>query len=45
MEINVSKYSGHQLQRANHLNELTEPFATNLRIDYKVSGIGSGHEL
>lgn len=42
MEINVSKYSGHQLQRANHLNELTEPFATNLRIDYKVSGIGSG---
>lgn len=41
MEINVSQYSGHQLQAAQHLNELTEPFATNVRIDYKVSGLGS----
>ncbi|MBO5287706.1 MAG: glycoside hydrolase family 2 [Clostridia bacterium] len=40
-EFNVSKYSIEQLWKANHTDEIGESLATNVRIDYKVSGIGS----
>ena len=40
-EINVSKYSAEALTMANHIDELVENGAVNIRIDYKVSGIGS----
>ncbi len=40
-ECNVSKYSTETLYRANHTDELREDGKTHLRIDYKVSGIGS----
>lgn len=40
-EANVSMYSTEQLYAAEHTDELTAPFATHLRIDYKGSGIGS----
>lgn len=39
--LNVSKYSIDQLYKAQHTNELGEPYATHVRIDYKCSGIGS----
>ncbi len=42
MEINVSKYSSAALSAAEHINELKEDGFIHLRIDYKVSGIGSG---
>lgn len=41
MDINVSKYSSHQIENATHTDELGTPFATHLRIDYKCAGIGS----
>ncbi|MBQ8230968.1 MAG: glycoside hydrolase family 2 [Lachnospiraceae bacterium] len=41
MEINVSKYSTAALYKANHTDELVADGKTHLRIDYKVSGIGS----
>ena len=40
-ECNVSKYSTEALYRANHTDELIEDGKTHLRIDYKVSGLGS----
>ena len=40
-EFNVSKYSTKVLYRAKHTNELETDGKTHLRIDYKVSGIGS----
>ena len=40
-EINVSKYSAEALTKAKHIDELVENGAVNIRIDYKVSGIGS----
>lgn len=40
-EFNVSKYSIEQLWLAKHTDEIGESKATNIRIDYKVSGIGS----
>ncbi len=40
-EMSVSRYSTEQLNRAEHTDELTEPYATHLRIDYKNSGLGS----
>ncbi|MBQ3040088.1 MAG: glycoside hydrolase family 2 [Clostridia bacterium] len=40
--LNVSKYSAHQLWNAKHTDEIGESFATHVRIDYKFSGIGSG---
>lgn len=40
--LNVSKYSVLQIHNANHTDELGESFATHVRIDYKVSGLGSG---
>ncbi len=39
--LNVSQYSIEQIDRAKHQNELGTPFATHVRIDYKVSGTGS----
>lgn len=42
MEINVSKYSSHDLTKAMHINELKADGFVHLRVDYKVSGIGSG---
>ena len=41
MEINVSRYSTAALLRAEHTDELVADGKTHLRIDYKVSGIGS----
>ena len=41
MEINVSKYSTAALTKAEHTDELICDGKTHLRIDYKVSGIGS----
>lgn len=41
MEINVSKYTSDILTKATHKNELYNDDTINLRIDYKVSGIGS----
>ena len=41
MEINVSRYSTAALTKAEHTDELIADGLTHLRIDYKVSGIGS----
>ncbi len=41
-EINVSNYSGMALEKANHTDELISDGLVHLRVDYKVSGIGSG---
>ncbi len=40
-EFNASEYSSHNLYKAQHTNELEKDGKTHLRIDYKVSGIGS----
>ena len=40
-EFNVSKYTKEQLTKATHINELGESDCTCVRIDYKVSGVGS----
>ena len=41
MEINVSRYTPEILYKAQHQDELESNGATNIRIDYKNSGIGS----
>lgn len=41
MEINVSRYTPEILYKAQHQDELEENGATNIRIDYKNSGVGS----
>lgn len=41
-EFRVSDYSTAAVHKANHTNELVANGSTNLRVDYKVSGIGSG---
>ncbi len=41
MEINVSRFSTAALTKAEHTDELVADGNTHLRIDYKVSGIGS----
>ena len=41
MEINVSQFSTAALTRAQHTDELVADGHTHLRVDYKVSGIGS----
>ena len=41
MEIQVSRYSTAALLKAEHTDELVADGRTHLRIDYKVSGIGS----
>ena len=40
-EFAVSKYSTAAIRKAEHIDELEENGNTNLRIDYKVSGLGS----
>ena len=40
-ECNVSEYTSEALTKAEHINELQKNNKTNVRIDYKVSGIGS----
>lgn len=40
-EFNVSHYSADMLTEAAHINELKKSNGTYVRIDYKVSGIGS----
>lgn len=40
-EFNVSKYDAKTLYKANHTDELAEDGKVHLRIDYKVSGLGS----
>ena len=42
MEINVSEYSAKELEKKAHNFELEKDGATHVRIDYKVSGLGSG---
>lgn len=41
-EFNVSHYNAKTLEYAMHTDELVKDKATNVRIDYKVSGVGSG---
>ncbi len=41
MEINVSQYSTAALNKAEHTDELAADGKTHLRVDYKVSGLGS----
>ncbi len=41
-EFCVSHYDAYRLDEAKHTDELIENNSTNIRIDYKVSGIGSG---
>ena len=41
MEINVSRYSTDAISRAEHTDELVADGRIHLRLDYKVSGIGS----
>ena len=41
MEFNVSHYTAEMLMKAGHQDELTKSDSTNIRIDYKNSGIGS----
>lgn len=41
-EMRVSDYTDDMINRATHTNELVPNGSTNVRIDYKVSGIGSG---
>lgn len=41
MEINISNYSTDALYKAEHTDELEKDGKVHLRIDYKVSGIGS----
>lgn len=41
-EFNVSQYDAEALTKAMHTDELYKNGFTNIRIDYKVSGIGSG---
>ena len=40
--LNVSKYSVDQIWKAKHTDEFGKQYATHVRVDYKVSGIGSG---
>ena len=40
-EFNVSEYTSEALSKASHTNELIKNDCTNIRIDYKVSGMGS----
>ena len=40
-EFNVSQYTAAELTRATHTGELKKSGCTNVRIDYKVTGIGS----
>ena len=40
-EFNISSYSSDALTKAMHTDELRSNDKTNIRIDYKVSGIGS----
>jgi len=40
-EFNVSEYTADELTCAMHTDELHKNGKTNIRIDYKVSGIGS----
>ena len=40
-ECNISKYSTNELDQKQHNFELAEDGVTHVRIDYKVSGIGS----
>ena len=42
MEINVSEYTSNELTQKAHNFELEKSGDVNVRIDYKVSGIGSG---
>ena len=41
MEFNVSHYTSEMLMKATHQDELIKSDCTNIRIDYKNSGIGS----
>lgn len=41
MEFNVSHYTAEMLMQACHQDELTKSDCTNIRIDYKNSGVGS----
>ena len=40
-DCNVSSYSTDALDKAEHIDELKKDGKTHIRIDYKVSGLGS----
>ena len=40
-EINVSEYTSDILEKARHTDELRKTGYTHIRVDYKVSGLGS----
>ena len=40
-DMNVSHYTEEMLDKAKHIDELKKDIGTNVRIDYKNSGIGS----
>ena len=42
MEIDISEYSSKELTRKSHNFELEKDENIHVRIDYKVSGLGSG---
>ena len=42
MDINISEYTTSELDSKTHNFELQKSGAVNVRLDYKVSGIGSG---
>ena len=41
MEINISEYSAKELEKKVHNFELVKDGTTHVRIDHKISGIGS----
>ena len=43
MEINVSAYDADTLENARHTDELIKNGYTNVRVDYRVSGVGNGY--
>ncbi len=43
MEINVSMYDAHTIENAKHTDELKPNGYTNVRADYRVTGVGNGY--
>ncbi len=42
-EINVSSYDAETLQKATHTDELSKNGYTNVRVDYRMTGVGNGY--
>ncbi len=43
MEINVSSYDADAIEKATHTDELVKNGYTNVRADYRVTGVGNGY--